>query len=972
MAGRNEFELIKIQEIPELKTRASLYRHVPTNAEVLSLESDDANKVFGITFRTPPRDSTGVAHILEHAVLCGSRKFQVKEPFVELMKGSLNTFLNAFTYPDRTCYPVASQNLKDFYNLIDVYLDAVFFPRITRHAFQQEGWHYELENTDDPLIYKGVVYNEMKGAYSSPDRILMEQVQRSLFPDNTYGFESGGHPREIPKLTYEQFKLFHETYYHPSNARIFFYGDDEPEQRLNILHDYLKHFTRREIASAIPLQHEVRGPLRVREQYAIGEDELPDKKTMVAVNFLLPEITDIEENFALSVLAHVLLATPASPLHKALIDSGLGEDVTGVGLENELRQMYFSVGLKGIATADADKVEQLILGTLERLTQEGIDRDTITASLNTIEFGLREQNTGSYPRGLVLMLSGLTYWLYDRDPLVPLRFERPFQSLKDRIAKDSRYFEKRIQQYLLANTNRSTVVLEPETTLAQQEEERERSELQQAREAMSSDELQEVITATQTLKRLQQTPDSPEALAAIPRLALSDLDKLNKQIPLAILDRGGNRILYHDLFTNGIAYFDLGFDLHSLPQELLPFLPLFSRALKEMGTTEQSFVQLMQRIGQETGGIRTSIFTSTAANGNASCAWLLLRGKAMVDKVGEMLAIMRDMITKVDFSNQERFRQMVLDEKASEEAALVPSGHSFVATRLRARFNENGWLDELLGGISYYFFVHKLIDEVNSNWPKVQQALEEIRTHLFSRLGMITNVTLDEENWDKVSGRFEDFLQSLPATPTATAQWQPTYLDGFEGLTIPSQINFVGKGANLLEAGYKFHGSALVISNYLRTSWLWERVRMEGGAYGAYCSFDRHSGIWSYVSYRDPNLLKTIENYDRAAEFLSQNPLTEDELTKSIIGTIGDIDVYRLPDAKGYASLVRYLIGDSDETRQCIRDEVLATRPEHFKAFAEILKQLNERAKIVVMGSPAAIEKANEAKNGWLQVTKVK
>lgn len=440
------FQLFRDQDIPELNTRAKLFRHVKTGAELLSLENDDENKVFGITFRTPPTDATGVAHILEHSVLCGSRKYPVKEPFVELLKGSLQTFLNAFTYPDKTCYPVASQNLQDFYNLIDIYLDAVFYPRLTPHIFQQEGWHYELENPDDPLIFKGVVFNEMKGAFSSPDRMLAEYSRHSLFPDTTYGLQSGGHPQHIPDLTYAQFKTFHQSYYHPSNARIFFYGDSPAEDRLRLVNDYLEDFEPLEIDSAVRLQPCFDQPKHIEHFYAVSQDAGAGKKDMVTVNWLLAETSDPETNLALHVLEHILIGMPASPLRKALIDSGLGEDLAGVGLEDELRQMYFSTGLKGINVQSANQVEALILQTLTRLAEEGIDPHTIEAALNTIEFRLRENNTGDFPRGLLLMLRSLTAWLYNGDPLALLAFEAPLASIKARLADDGTYFEDMIRQ----------------------------------------------------------------------------------------------------------------------------------------------------------------------------------------------------------------------------------------------------------------------------------------------------------------------------------------------------------------------------------------------------------------------------------------------------------------------------------------------------------------------------------------------
>jgi len=563
MTTLHGFELLREEEIPELNTTARLLRHLKTGAELLSLENDDENKVFGITFRTPPSDSTGVPHIMEHAVLCGSQKYPVKEPFIELAKGSLKTFLNAFTFPDKTCYPVASQNVKDFYNLIDVYLDAVLYPLIPKHVLQQEGWHYELENLEDPLTFKGVVFNEMKGAYSSPDNLVFRHSLRSLFPDNTYGLDSGGDPTEIPNLTYEQFKAFHQTYYHPSNSRIFFYGDDDPEQRLRYTNSVLAGFEPLAVESSIAPQRCFDQPKRFTHRYDAGEGANGDKKAMLTTNWMLTDNSDPETTLGLSILSHILIGTPASPLRKALIDSGLGEDLTGGGLDSDLRQMMFSTGLKGIAVADADQVESLIQTTLNTLVDQGIDPDMVEAGVNTIEFRLREMNTGAYPRGLIMMLSALSTWLYDGDPLAPLFFEAPLAAIKARLAAGESYFEELIQQHLLQNAHRSTVILEPDPKVREQQEAAEAERLAEARAAMSKAELQAVIDNTRELKLIQETPDPPQALSTIPTLTLEDLDKQNKLIPLTLLKENGSRILYHDLFTNGIVYLDVGLNLRA-------------------------------------------------------------------------------------------------------------------------------------------------------------------------------------------------------------------------------------------------------------------------------------------------------------------------------------------------------------------------------------------------------------------------
>jgi Zn-dependent M16 (insulinase) family peptidase len=949
------FERLTTRYVAELKTTADLYRHVRTGAELLSVTNTDENKVFAIIFRTPPTDGSGVAHILEHSVLCGSRKYPVKEPFVELLKGSLQTFLNAFTYPDKTCYPVASQNLQDFYNLIDVYLDAVLYPRLTPYTLQQEGWHFELDDPSQPLSYKGVVFNEMKGAYSSPERILAEYSQQSLFPDHTYGLDAGGDPRDIPTLSFEQFEAFHKRYYHPSNSRIYFYGDDPPEERLRIVDGYLKDFGPLAIASEIPAVTPFAEPKRIVRPFAVTDAKA---KGMVTVNWLLPETTDTEAGLTFRMLNYMLLGMPASPLRKALIDSGLGEDLAGGGLEDELRHMYFSTGLKGINVNDAARVETVIRETLTRLAKEGLDPLTIEAAVNTIEFRLRENHSGSYPRGLLLLLRSLVSWLYGGDPVAPLAFEAPLSAVKGKLASEPSFLPSLIERFFLENPHRTTLVLEPDPTLSAREEAAEQERLMAARAAMTLEELAAVAAATRELKERQQTPDAPEVLAAIPMLRLSDLERKNKRIPFTPMERQDAGILYHDLFTNGILYLDLGFNLHGLPQQSLPFVRLFGRALVEMGTETEDFVSLTQRISRKTGGISPKSFNSAVSGSREAASWLFLRAKAMKEQAGELLAILRDVLLTVRLDNRDRFRQMVLEEKARQEERLVPEGHHFVNLRLRSHFSEADWASEQMQGVSYLAFLQGLTHEVEDDWPGLLRRLEELRRALVNRRCVLTNITIDEGNWREVEPRLTEFLGLLPAAPTTTELWSPQAFPACEGLTIPTQVNFVGKGANLYDLGYRFHGSAKVITRYLRTAWLWERIRVQGGAYGAFCLFGHLSGVLTFVSYRDPNLRKTLEAFDQTAEFLRTVKLTEDELTKSIIGTIGDIDTYLLPDAKGFTSMVWHLTGETREARQRLRDEVLGTTAADFRSFADVLHGVKERGLVKVLGSEGAIRAA--------------
>ncbi|MBN2687072.1 MAG: peptidase M16, partial [Deltaproteobacteria bacterium] len=653
-----------------------------------------------------------------------------------------------------------------------------------------------------------------------------------------------------------------------------------------------------------------------------------------------------------------LIGMPGSPLRKALIGSGLGEDITGVGLEDELRQMFFSVGLKGVDVADAGAVEAVVLDTLSRLAQEGIDPRTIEASLNTIEFRLRENNTGSYPRGLIVMLRSLTTWLYDHDPLTLLKFELLLSWVTSSFKTGPRYFENLIDTWFLENQHRTTVMLKPDRRFREQLEENERAALARARESMDERQLQAIIDNTKLLKELQETPDAPEVLATIPVLKLSDLDTKNKSISCELLDYRGVNLLYHDLDTSGIFYLDVGFDLRVLPERYLPYVPLFGRALLQMGTEKEDYVDLSKRISRETGGIRSASFTSVVKESGGTAARLFLRCKTMTDRADNLLAILRDILSCPALDNRERFRQMVLEEKARQEQALIPGGHQIVNIRLRSHFTESGWLSEKMNGISYLFFIRKLADRVDSDWEEVRADCEDMLRLLVNRNAMIVNGTVDGAARSALEPRLYRFLDELPAAEPEIVQWTCDECEQYEGLVIPAQVNYVGKGANVYAGGYELHGSSKVITRYLRNSWLWDRVRVQGGAYGAFCIFNSLSGVLTMISYRDPNLVTTIAAFDGAAQFLRKLDLNRSELAKGIIGAIGDMDSYMLPDEKGYTSMLWHLSGNDAESRQRIRDEILSTTPDNFADFADVLDLVRQKGIIKALGSERAIEVA--------------
>ncbi len=972
MTQTHGFTLVEQREIPEINTVAKFYRHDRTGAEVLSLVNDDDNKSFLVGFQTPPPDSTGLPHILEHSVLCGSRKYPVKDPFVQLLKTSLKTFLNAITFSDMTVYPVASTNLRDFYNLVDVYLDAVFFPNISPEVLMQEGWHYESNGDGNSLIYKGVVFNEMKAAYSSPDRIMSEALDRALLPDTPYALSSGGDPAVMPDLTYEQFKRFHETHYHPSNARIVFYGDDDPEERLRLLNDFLADFERIEVDASLPLQEHFDAPRRVVETYDAGEADADSQKSMVVVRWLLPEITDQQLTMALSVLSHVLIGTQASPLRKALIDSGLGEDVMGGGLDTYRRQMAFGAGLKNILFTDADRVEDLIVNTLQDLATNGIDRGTIDASLNTIEFSLRERNTGGFPRGLMSAIGALPNWMHGGNPLAGLSFEQEMEAVKRGYAEDKRYFENMIREYLLDNPHRVTVVLRPDPDVGPARDEREKDRLAKAREAMSDEEYQQVLETQEKLRMLQETPDRPEDIAKVPSLTLDDIDREIKTVPREVLAQDGATITYHEQPTSGILYFDLGFDLRALPAHYLPYVELLAAAMTKMGTQTQDYVALTQRIGSKTGGVGATTFTASMRDGSGDfLAQFMVRGKAMQEQSQELLNIVRDILLTVNLDDRERFKQILLERKARTERAMPMMGHRIADSRVRAQLSLPDWAEEQMGGTVAYFHVRDLVERIDSDWSEISNALKFVRDTLVNRSTAAINVTAEEDTWAVFKPQLDAFLGTLPSAEASIQQWTMGEHPRYEGLTLPLQVNFNAKGANLYDLGYELHGSQSVIVKYMNMDYLWQKIRVQGGAYGGRAFASAGTGAFTFLSWRDPNITGTLQNFDEAARYLHSLELSDDELEKAIIGAIGGLDAYQLPDAKGFQSFVRYLVGYTDEQRQQYRDEVLATSPEDFQKFGTLLAKVAEVGRVAVVGSPEAIAAADEELGGVMSVTKV-
>ncbi|RYQ90145.1 hypothetical protein Ahy_B09g096399 isoform C [Arachis hypogaea] len=816
----------------------------------------------------------------------------------------------------------------------------------------------------------------MKGVYSQPDNILGRTSQQALYPDTTYGVDSGGDPQVIPKLTFEEFKEFHRKYYHPSNSRIWFYGDDDPNERLRILGEYLDMFD----ASSAPNESKIEPqklfskPVRIIEKYPASEGADLKKQHMVTLNWLLSDKPlDLETELALGFLDHLLLGTPASPLRKILLESGLGDAIVGGGVEDELLQPQFSIGLKGVSEQDIHKVEELVMTTLKKLANEGFDTDAVEASMNTIEFSLRENNTGSFPRGLSLMLRSIGKWIYDMNPFEPLKYEKPLQDLKSRLAKEGSkaVFSPLIEKFILNNPHRVTVEMQPDPEKAARDEATEKEILQKVKAGMTKEDLEELSQATHDLRLKQETPDPPEALKTVPSLSLQDIPKEPIYVPIEVGDINGVKVLQHDLFTNDVFYTELVFDMSSLKQELLPLVPLFCQSLLEMGTKDLTFVQLNQLIGRKTGGISVYPFTSSVRGKDDPCSHMIVRGKAMAGRAEDLYDLINTILQDVQFEDQQRFKQFVSQSRARMENRLRGSGHGIAAARMDAKLNTAGWMSEKMGGLSYLEFLRTLEERVDQDWVNISSSLEEIRKSVFSKQGCLINITADGKNLantEKAVGKFVDLLPTR--SPITTTNWSATLPLTNEAIVIPTQVNYVGKAANIYDSGYKLSGSAYVISKYISNTWLWDRVRVSGGAYGGFCDFDTHSGVFSFLSYRDPNLLKTLDVYDGTGDFLRELEMDNDTLTKAIIGTIGDVDSYQLPDAKGYSSMLRYLLGITEEERQRRREEILSTSLKDFKEFVDAMEAVKDKGVTVAVASPEDVDAANKERFNFFQVKK--
>ena len=949
-----KYELIKEKYIEEVASNVKLLKHIKSGARILLFENNDENKVFSVGFRTPPTDDTGVPHILEHSTLCGSKKFPVKDPFIELLKGSLNTFLNAMTYPDKTVYPVASCNDKDFANLMEVYMDAVFYPNVYLHEeiFKQEGWHYELENVDADIIYNGVVYNEMKGAFSSPEQVVMRESRHALFPDTTYGVESGGDPEFIPNLTYEAFKNFHHRFYSPANSYIIMYGNMNMEEKLNWLdEEYLSKFDVIKVDSHIDYQKPFTTPIHEEIFYPVGKDESLENKTYYSYNAVIGTYEDAKLNLAFQILNYALLEAPGAPLKQAIIDAGIGSDILS-DFDSGLLQPVLSIIVKDAQSGKEQVLDEVINKTLKELVTKGIDKKSIQAAINYYEFKYREADFGGAPKGLVYGLNAMETWLYDdNDPFTKLEYNAQFSSLKEEL--NTNYYEELINKYLLNNNHVAYVTVSPSNTLGAEKEQALKEKLVAYKASLTKEKLEKLVNDTKALKEYQATPSTLEELATIPLLTREDID--DKVEPLyneeQVLD--GVKVLKHNVETNGIGYLNFCFNTKDVPNELIPYVGLLQNVLGYVDTTKYTYQNLTQEININTGGInpRTKIIS---IGDNDVLPLFVFETKALYDKIPFVFDTVKEIITSSKLNNKRRLMEILGENKSQRQMMLMGRGHVASMNRAFSYIRSSSYYNELVDGISEYQFIEDLCLNFETKYEEIITNLEKVIKLIFRKENLIISYTATNNAYDKY---LTDFVNSLYKEEVQKGKFEftPNLLN--EGFRTPSTVQYVARVGNFKEVG-NYTGAFQVFAMALRYDYLWMQVRVLGGAYGCMSNFTRNGNVY-FVSYRDPNLEKTMDVYMNIPNYIdSFNPSTDD-LTKYIIGAIGMLDTPLSPKDKGARSFLAYLQNVTYEDLKQERHEVLNVTLDDIKALKPLIeKALNDNA-LCVIGNENKIEDSN-------------
>lgn len=940
------FKLLEIRNLKDINSSGFLFTHQKSGARLLYISNQDENKVFSVSFRTPPESDNGVAHILEHSVLCGSKKYEAKEPFVELLKGSLNTYLNAMTFPDKTMYPIGSYNDKDFMNLIDVYMNAVLYPKIyeREEIFLQEGWHYEIDDIDSNLSYGGVVYNEMKGAYSSGDKILDNAIKSSLFPDNKYRYDSGGNPDYIPNLTYKEFLDFHKKYYHPSNSYIYFYGNGDIDKHLEYLdNQYLNKFDKVDIDSSISIQKPL-DKKTVYQTYPIGDEEDSSNKTYLALNFVTSNSTDAQTVLGLDILSYMLLQTPASPLKKALLDASIGKSVYS-RVNSHLRQPIFSIIAENAEISDKEKFEEIIYSTLKDIVKNGFDEKLIEGSINIFEFLMREADHGARPKGLVYNMQALSSWLYDGDPMVYMQYNKYFENI--RTSKET-YFKNLVQDYILNNNHCSIVVVSAEKGLETKNELKLENKLKQYKQSLSVDKINNLIEIKNRLDEYHITSDTKEVLEQIPLLRLEDIEKKAKIIPIDIIEKDNYRILTHIADTNKIVYLNLMFDSTTVPQQMVPYISILSAVLGKISTKNYNYNQLSNEVSIYTGGIsfNAEVFSSKDNNYYPK---FTISAKSLINKLPKLLEILEEIINNTLYEDNKKIIEIIREEKVDTLSFLLARANASALKRASANISQSSLYEDNICNISYYEFLSGLEQNIEENIEQIKQNLVKVASYIFNKQNLIVSVAIDKENKDLFLEQFRTFENKLKDEVQKNYEYKFEKKYNKEAFLTSSKIQYVAKAVDYNKEGYKFDGSLKVLETILDLDYLWNKVRVQSGAYGVSIII-KHNYLL-LTSYRDPNLIKTLNAYNEIGNYIAEFEADEREIRKYIIGTISSLDRPKTIANKLKIASIRYITSTTNEQLQKERDEILSVTLEKIKSYSDMLNKIMKQNNICVIGN---------------------
>ncbi len=964
-ANIHGFRLIGKKFVKEINAEVYYFEHVKSGARLVKIAANDENKTFSIAFKTFPVSDNGAPHIMEHSVLNGSRNFPVKSPFDVLQKGSLSTFMNAFTSKDFTMFPVASMNDKDYFNLMHVYLDAVFNPLLytDNRILKQEGWHYELEDKAAPVIYKGVVYNEMKGAYSNPQRELYYQTYKNLFPDNPYGFESGGHPAAIPTLTQKDFINYHRKYYDPENSYIFLYGNADMDKELEFIDRlYLSGYTKSGNKATIEDQKPFAAQKEITAYYPVLEGAETKDQTYLTMALVAGHNTDQALNMSLDILCEVLVNQESAPLRIALQKAGIGQDVSAS--VSNYKQNVVQITIQNANPSDQEKFRMIADSVFSDAIRKGINKQEVEGILNRLEFQLREGNDAQ--KGMTYINQILPGWFFADDPYLGLEYEAPLAEVK--TALTSNYLENILKKYLLNNPHTLFLALEPKPGLDKQNSLITEAQLKQFKTNLSQSEKDSLISQTHDLVEYQKREDTPKALETIPLLDISDISPKSEWYIAEEKNVSGIPLLFHEEFTNDVVYMNLFFDLHAIAEEQIPYASLLSNLLGMLNTEKYNYGELNQELNIATGGFMTSINTFLEnQDDNNLIAKFKISSKAMNPKVPKLIELTGEILNKTQFTDQERLKSLLTRHLSQLEANIRRDGYGVANSRVSSYYSHQGMFNESVTGLDYFWFISRLVRDFDQDAGQIMAMLKKTSEMIFKKENLIASVTCGKNDLEKFSADFQKMANALPAGKTIMNDWKIEPVKRNEGILTSSKVQYVIEGSDYKKLGYKWNGKMRVLSQVLSTDWLQNQIRVIGGAYGGWSSFGI-SGIVTFNSYRDPNLSETLDNYKRTPDYLLAFNADPKTMTRYIIGTISSLDKPLTASQRGEQAFTYYFAKRKKEDIQAERNAILSTTSEDIRGFSKMVKDILDQNTYCVYGNA---DKITSEKNIFTNLIKI-